>query len=74
MRPVDRTKIEGRALEVQMSLADRGQHRGPSTPDLIIAASAELAGLLVLHVDKDFDAIAALTGQPTTRLDYAGAN
>lgn len=52
--------------------SDRIQHgpeRGASIPDLIIAASAELAGLHVLHVDKDFDAIAALTGQPITRLD-----
>ena len=65
-------KIEDRALEVQMLLADRGQQRGPSIPDLITAASAELSGLHVLHVDKDFDTIAALTGQPTTRLDYAG--
>ena len=61
-------KIEDRALEVQMLLADRGQQRGPSIPDLITAASAELSGLHVLHVDKDFDTIAALTGQPTTRL------
>lgn len=62
--------IEDRALEVQMLLADRGQHRGPSIPDLIIAATAELAGLTVLHVDKDFDTIAALTGQPVARLTY----
>jgi predicted nucleic acid-binding protein len=62
-------KIEDRALEIQMLLADRGQHRGPSIPDLIIAASAELSGLYVLHVDKDFDTIAALTGQPITRLE-----
>jgi predicted nucleic acid-binding protein len=27
-----------------------------------------LAGLTVLHVDKDFDTIAALTGQKTERL------
>jgi predicted nucleic acid-binding protein len=64
-------KVEDRALEVQLLLADRGQHRGPSIPDLIVAACAELSGLHVLHVDKDFDTIAALTGQPTTRLDYA---
>lgn len=62
--------IEDRALEVQMLLADRGQHRGPSIPDLIIAATAELAGLTVLHVDRDFDTIAALTGQPVARLTY----
>lgn len=64
-------KIEDRALEVQMLLADRGQHRGPSIPDLIIAATAELSGLTILHVDKDFDTITAITGQATSRLDYA---
>ena len=63
-------KIEDRALEVQMLLADRGQHCGPSIPDLIIAATAELSGLTVLHVDKDFDTITAITGQPASRLAY----
>jgi predicted nucleic acid-binding protein len=63
-------KIEDRALEVQMLLADRSQHRGPSIPDLIIAATAELSGLTILHVDKDFETITAITGQPTTRLSY----
>ena len=66
-------KIEDRALEVQMLLADRGQHRGPSIPDLIIAATAELSGLTILHVDKDFDTITAITGQPIVRLSYASA-
>lgn len=60
--------IEERAVEVQLLLADRGQHRAPSIPDLLIAASAELAGLVVLHDDKDFTLIAELTGQPTERL------
>ncbi len=60
--------IEDRALAVQTMLADRGQHRSPSIPDLLIAATAELAGLTVLHVDKDFDTIAELTGQNTERL------
>ncbi len=63
-------KVEDRALEVQMLLADLGQHRGPSIPDLIIAATAELSGLTILHVDKDFDTITAITGQPATRLPY----
>jgi predicted nucleic acid-binding protein len=67
-------KIEDRALEVQMLLADRGQHRGPSIPDLIIAATAELSGLTILHVDKDFDTITAITGQPTVRLSYTSAD
>jgi len=65
--------IEDRALEVQTLLADRGQHRGPSVPDLLIAATAELAGLTVLHVDKDFDSIAALTGQKTEKLTPGAA-
>jgi predicted nucleic acid-binding protein len=47
---------------------DRGQHRIPSIPDLIIAATAELAGLTVLHLDKDFEVIAQVTGQPVERL------
>ena len=59
---------EGRAVEILTLLADRGQHRAPSIPDLIIAATAELAGLTVLHVDKDFEIIAAVTGQPVERL------
>jgi len=61
--------IEDRAVEVLTLLADRGQHRAPSVPDLIIAATAELAGLTVLHLDKDFDVIADLTGQPVERLN-----
>jgi predicted nucleic acid-binding protein len=60
--------IEDRAVEVQILLADRGQHRAPSIPDLIVAASAELAGLIVLHFDKDFDLINEVTGQPVERL------
>jgi len=43
--------IEDRAVDVQQLLADRDAHRGPSISDLLIAATAELAGLTVLHVD-----------------------
>ncbi len=60
--------IEDRALEVQLLLAGQGQHRAPSIPDLLIAAAAELAGLTVLHADKDFDLVAGVTGQPVERL------
>jgi predicted nucleic acid-binding protein len=60
--------VEDRAVEVQMLLADQGQHRAPSIPDLLIAAAAELSNLTVLHVDKDFDLIAEATGQPVERL------
>lgn len=60
--------IEDRAVEVLSLLADAGRHRAPSVPDLLVAATAELSGLTVLHMDKDFDVIASLTGQPVERL------
>jgi len=64
-------KIEDRSVEVQSALAERGHHRAPSIPDLLIAATAELAELTVLHLDKDFELIAQITGQPVARLDLA---
>ncbi len=60
--------IEDRTLDVQLRLADLGHHRAPSVADLIVAATAELAGLTVLHLDKDFEMIAEVTGQPVERL------
>ncbi len=60
--------IEDRAVEVQALLADRGHHRAPAVPDLLVAATAELAGLIVLHQDKDFELIADITDQPLERL------
>lgn len=60
--------IEARAVEVQGLLARRGHHRAPSVPDLLIAATGELAGLVVLHHDKDFNLLADLTGQPVEEL------
>jgi len=60
--------IEDRAVEIQAALAERGQHRAPSIPDILIAASAELAELTLLHMDKDFELIAAFTRQPHERL------
>ena len=65
---------ENRAIEVQLLLADRGLHRAPSIPDLIVAACAELNGLTVLHRDKGFDLIAETTGQPVERLRFSSAD
>jgi predicted nucleic acid-binding protein len=62
---------EDRAVEVQLELADRGQHRAPSIPDLLVAATAEISGLTVLAVDKDFELIAHITGQPIERFRIA---
>src|SRR5262245_13325053 len=60
--------IEDRAVTVQATLADRRQHRTPSIPDLLIAATAELAQLTILHLDQGYELIAKLTGQPAERL------
>jgi predicted nucleic acid-binding protein len=61
--------IEDRATEVQQRLAERGHHRAPSIPDLLIAATAEINHHTVLHVDKDFELIADLTGQAVESLN-----
>lgn len=61
--------MEDRAVQVQRLLAQRGLHRAPSIPDLLIAATAELTGRTVLHLDKEFDLIAEVTQQTVERLD-----
>ncbi|BBX11766.1 MAG: PIN domain nuclease [Mycolicibacter algericus] len=57
--------VMDRAFEVQGALAVDGLHRTVKLGDLLIAAAAERAGLVVLHYDRDFDRIATITGQPT---------
>ena len=42
----------------------RRSHAGIATADLIIAATAEVHGAILLHYDADYDRIAAVTGQP----------
>ncbi|MEW2132284.1 PIN domain nuclease [Streptomyces sp. NPDC005435] len=54
-----------RAWSVQQELTDNGKHRSAGTVDLLVAATAELQGLTVLHYDNDFEAIASVTGQRT---------
>jgi predicted nucleic acid-binding protein len=58
---------------VQDALAERSHQRGAKIADLLIAAVAEAAGLVVLHYDHDFDLIADLTGQPTEWIVPAGS-
>lgn len=60
-----------RAKQVQRFLAVRSQ-RGRKIPDLLIAAVAEAAHLVLLHYDQDFDMIAEITGQPCRWVVAAG--
>lgn len=62
-------RIEDQAFNLQLVLAERGPHRAPSVPDLLIAATAELADLTVLHLHKDFDLIAEITCQRVDSFD-----
>lgn len=61
-----------RAVAVQDLLAERSHQRGVKIADLLIAAAAEAAGLVVLHYDHDFDLIANVTRQPTQWVVAAG--
>ncbi|MBW5481491.1 PIN domain nuclease [Streptomyces bambusae] len=54
-----------RAQKVQRLLTDRGEHRSAGPVDLLVAATAELSGLTVLHYDSDFETVARVTGQAT---------
>ncbi|WP_393081029.1 PIN domain nuclease [Streptomyces sp. LN704] len=60
--PVD-DRAYDRAREVQDALTLRGRHRSAGAVDLVVAATAELQGLTLLHRDRDFECIAAVTGQ-----------
>jgi predicted nucleic acid-binding protein len=53
-----------RAEEVQQLMTEVGTHRSAGAVDLLIAATAERAGLTVLCDDRDFMAVAQVTGQP----------
>ncbi|MEU0479314.1 PIN domain nuclease [Streptosporangium sp. NPDC006013] len=60
--PVD-DRAYDRAWRVQGLLTERGWHRSAGPVDLVLAATAELRGLTLLHRDHDFERIAAVTGQ-----------
>lgn len=55
-----------RALAVHRLLAETGagHQRSVRLVDLIVAAVAERHGYPIAHVDRDYERIAAITGQP----------
>lgn len=70
--PVETTATHvRRALQVQRLLAARSQ-RGRKIPDLLIAATAEERGMVVLHYDGDYDLISEVTGQPVEWISPRG--
>ena len=61
-----------RARAVQAALGRTSQHRAAGVVDLLTAAAAEHYGATILHYDRDFDHIAAVTRQPTQWIAPAG--
>jgi predicted nucleic acid-binding protein len=50
-----------RAREIQLLLAPEGNHRRVPPADLLLAAAAEEAGVTLVHYDRDYERIAAVT-------------
>ncbi|MEQ4302306.1 PIN domain nuclease [Plantactinospora sp. B6F1] len=65
-------EVWDRAIEVQIQALRKGNHRALSMADLLIAATAERHGAIVLHYDGDYDMIAAITGQATVWVTEPG--
>jgi len=62
-----------RAIDVWHELAVLGRHRQVKIQDLLVAATAELAGIPVCHYESDFQAIAEVTGQPERPIASIGS-
>jgi predicted nucleic acid-binding protein len=62
-----------RAMEVQRLLAHRSQLRAVGIADLLLAALAERQRVTLLHYDRDFDVVAAVTDQPMRWVVPAGS-
>lgn len=56
--------VWSRARTVQLAMAGEGDHRRVPPADLLIAATAERAGVPLVHYDQDYERIAAVSRQP----------
>ena len=55
------SKLWSRVREAQLLLAPEGGHRRVPPADLLLAAAAEAAGVPLVHHDRDYERIAAVT-------------
>jgi predicted nucleic acid-binding protein len=62
-----------RARAIQNELARTSQHRSAGVVDLLTAAAAEHYGATILHYDRDFDHIAAVSKQPSRWIAARGS-
>jgi predicted nucleic acid-binding protein len=70
--PVE-SNVWERAVEVWEELVLSGRHRQVKPPDLLIAATAELAGVGLCHYDSDYHAIESVTKQPLREIAPIGS-
>lgn len=49
------------ARDTQLALARSGEHRRVPPADLLLAAAAEKAGVTLIHYDRDYERIAAVS-------------
>jgi predicted nucleic acid-binding protein len=67
-------RVWRRATDVMHAFAERGplHHRQVRIADLVIAATAEIAEVTVVHYDRHFELIAEVTGQPVRAIAPLG--
>ncbi|MBB2903185.1 hypothetical protein FHR75_004027 [Kineococcus radiotolerans] len=61
-------EISELAQDLQEHLTHQGWHRAPGPVDLLLAATAIEHGLTLLHLDKDFELIAAVSSLQQERV------
>jgi predicted nucleic acid-binding protein len=66
-------RVYARSAEVQAAMTARGTHRSAGVVDLLLAATAELSALTLVHYDHDFEEIVKVTGQPAAWLAAPGS-
>ncbi|GAA4684169.1 PIN domain nuclease [Phytohabitans rumicis] len=66
-------RVFSRATEVQAAMTARGTHRSAGAVDLLLAATAELSGLALVHYDHDFDEVIKVTSQPAVWVAAPGS-
>ncbi len=61
------------ATSTQSALTNRGMHRSAGAVDLLVAATAIVQGLTILHYDRDFEQVAKVSGQRAEWVAPAGS-
>ena len=57
-----RGELWSRARRAQLALARDGDHRRVPPADLLLASTAEEAGVVLIHYDRDYERIAGVSG------------